>query len=305
MHLNSGELTRLIVSEAYWKLFKPHFLGGKEIIKSKLDEIGSIRNSFAHFRPVRTDDVDVLKQNSKHVLLGIEEFLNQALLQRDVVPTNTQDDWYRALKTLGTDQCVFTFRQSVDEQWVRIGIKYRCPVIEGSFEPEYYAHYTPLTIRSSAILTKYPEIANDVCYLSERVASKMRKDGNAEFSKVLSFVLSRSMLKSYDQGLKPALEELLLTITDETELIQQDNLARGQLVHSTSVSAHQEDAQSIGGGTTKGLKHPWRRVIRRSTGGISPGRMTSSQLRIGILGCQRTCPQMKSLSDKRLKQSTS
>ena len=92
MHLNSGELTRLIVSEAYWKLFKPYFLGSKEIIKSKLDEIGSIRNSLAHFRPIRADDVDVIKQNSKHVLLGIERFLEQVLLQSDVVPTNTPDE---------------------------------------------------------------------------------------------------------------------------------------------------------------------------------------------------------------------
>ena len=118
MHLNSGELTRLIVSDAYWKLFKPYFLGSRDIIKSKLDEIGSIRNSIAHFRPIRADDVDVIKQNSKHVLLGIEQFLNQALTQADVVPTNTADDWYTSLRTVSTDQCRFSFQQSTDDTYL-------------------------------------------------------------------------------------------------------------------------------------------------------------------------------------------
>jgi hypothetical protein len=238
MHLNSGELTRLIVSESYWKLFKPYFLGSKEIIKSKLDEIGSIRNSIAHFRPIRADDVDVIKQNSKHVLLGIENFLKQVLLQNDVVPTNTPDKWYTNLKTLGTDQCVFTFQQSADEQWVRISMQYACPIIKKeTFIPKYF-WFTMLTLHSSAILKKYPEIAKDVCSLSETIGyPKILENHDAQCSKTLSLVLSRSMLSSQHVNLKKALENMLLEIAKETELIQQDNLARGQLVHSVVVNA--------------------------------------------------------------------
>ena len=238
MHLNSGELTRLIVSEAYWKLFKPYFFGSKEIIKSKLDEIGSIRNSLAHFRPIRADDVDVIKQNSKHVLLGIEPFLNQVLLQSDVIPTNTQDAWYKNLKTLGTDQCVFTFQQSTNEKWVRISMEYAYPIIKKHYQWREHPSYTVLTIRSSGVLTKWTEIAKDVCYLSERVTyPKMLEDRDVEFGKSVSLVLSRSMLKSQHKNLKSTLEELLLTIAKETELIQQDNLARGEIIHSAAVSA--------------------------------------------------------------------
>lgn len=238
MHLNSGELTRLIVSDAYWKLFKPYFFGSKEIIKSKLEEIGSIRNSLAHFRPIRADDVDVIKQNSKHVLLGIEPFLNQVLLQSDVIPTNTQDEWYKNLKTLGTDQCMFTFQQSTDEKWVRISMEYACPIIKKNPQLREYPSYTVLTIRSSGVLTKWTEIAKDVCYLSERVTyPRMLEDRDAEFGKSVSLVLSRSMLESQHKNLKVSFEELLLTIAKETELIQQDNLARGELIHSVAVSA--------------------------------------------------------------------
>ncbi len=238
MHLNSGELTRLIVSEAYWKLFKPYFLGSKEIIKSKLDEIGSIRNSLAHFRPIRADDVDVIKQNSKHVLLGIEKFLEQVLFQSDIVPTNTPDEWYTNLKTLGTDQCAFTFQQSTDEQWVRVSMRYACPIIKKERIWREYFSFTVLTLDSSAVLKKYPEIAKDVCSLSETTGyPQMLENQDARCSKTLSLVLSRSMLSSQYVNLKKALEKLLLAIANETELIQQDNLARGQLVHSAIISA--------------------------------------------------------------------
>ena len=45
------------------------------------------------------------------------------------------------------------------------------------------------------------------------------------------------MLSSQHANLKKALEKLLLAIAKETGLIQEDNLARGQLVHSAIVNA--------------------------------------------------------------------
>ncbi len=75
MYLNGGELTRLITSDAYWEIFHKHFKGKKELIRTKLDEIGTIRNSLAHFRPLRSDDVELIKQNIRHVFIGIEEYL--------------------------------------------------------------------------------------------------------------------------------------------------------------------------------------------------------------------------------------
>ncbi len=244
MHLNSGELTRLVVSEAYWRLFKPYFLGSKDIIKNKLDEIGSIRNSLAHFRPIRADDVDAIKQNSRHVLLGIGPFLNQVLVQSNVVPSNTPHEWYRNVGTLGTDLCQLSLQQSADERWVRISVEYGCPVIKRYLQGPRFANYTALTIRSSAVLIQYPEIAKDVCYLSENIAyPRMLDNQMAEFGKTISFVLSRSMLESQHEVLKDSFEELLLTITKETELIEQDNLARGQLLHSVSLSAVLQEKQ--------------------------------------------------------------
>jgi hypothetical protein len=59
MYLNSGELTNLICSDAYWTLFKPFFRGKKDIMKNKLDEIGTVRNALAHFRPIKYDDIEL------------------------------------------------------------------------------------------------------------------------------------------------------------------------------------------------------------------------------------------------------
>jgi hypothetical protein len=45
------------------------------------------------------------------------------------------------------------------------------------------------------------------------------------------------MLAAQHASIKKALEALLLAIAKETELIQQDNLARGQLVQAAGVTA--------------------------------------------------------------------
>jgi hypothetical protein len=44
------------------------------------------------------------------------------------------------------------------------------------------------------------------------------------------------MLRSQHENLKKSLEALLLTVAEETELIQQDHLARGQLIYSVTVN---------------------------------------------------------------------
>lgn len=247
MHLNGGELSRLIASDTYWRHFKPHFRGSREIIRNKLDEVGSIRNSLAHFRPIREDDVEVIRQNSKHFMLGVEDLLNQVLLQRTVVPTNTEDDWYSNLGTLGTDHCVLKFSQSADERWVRLNLRYCCPVLSKRRLYGERFDYRVLTLQSSAVLEEQPEIARDICYLSEHVGYPQMDDGYVgRFSKTLSFVLNRAVLQARHAELKASFEELLRTITEETQLIEQDNLARGKIVQATSASASPKDEGSFG-----------------------------------------------------------
>lgn len=238
MHLTSGELTRLIYSETYWKHFNGFFLGSKEIMKNKLEEIGSIRNSLAHFRPIKHDDVDVLKQNSKHVLLGIEKFLKQALIQPDVVPTNTSEKWYEELKTLGTEQCTFYFFQSKDEQWIKLNMAYECPLIKDQVYLDTYISYTVLTIKSTAILNSHHNVSKNISYMSESIPNiTMPDDFKPRFVKNIDLVFSKKLLTQNTKNIKSDLEQLLLCISKETELIEQDNLARGDLIHSVVTHA--------------------------------------------------------------------
>ena len=237
MHLTSGELARLIASKTNWPLFKPYFMGSKEIIANKLEEIGAIRNSLAHFRPITPDDVDVLKQNSKHVMIGIEAMLSQAMAQRDVVPTNTPDDWYAHLNTLGSELCKIGFRQSKDEQWVRLALSYECPIV--SVEPKWQSRveYRVLTIVSRSFLT-FENLRNEVVYLYEHVPFvRKHSDRPPEFQKTVSMVFARSTLAEGYEGVLSDLEQLLRDISRETELIQQDNLARGEVVQAVSADA--------------------------------------------------------------------
>jgi len=244
MHLTSGELTRLMVSETSWPLFKSHFLGKKEIIRNKLDEIGSIRNSMAHFRPVSKDDVQVIRQNAQHVMAGIERFLSQALVQQDAVPTNTDDKWYAELRTLGTDHCSIGFGQSANERWIRLTLTYDCPILKKQRVWKNLIRYHVLTINSSAILRHYSELARNAPFLCEDVPyTRMGEELSPAFRKLVALVFAREILEQNWEAIKQDMATLLKDISQETEFIQQDNLARGKVVIAVTPSATASETQ--------------------------------------------------------------
>lgn len=240
LHLTSGELIRLMVSDAYWKYFKQYFLGSKEIIKNKLDEIGAIRNSLAHFRPIKEDDVDVIRQNAKHVLIQVEKCLFEMLICNNIIPTNTEEGWYKELKTLGTDNLTLSFTQSSDERWVRIRASYDCPILRHGKQQEWRAAWRVLNLKSSSILRRHPTLCNLLIYASEEVPyTTVGDDLAVKFRKDILMLFSRGVI-SKDHGLlKKEIEELLLTIAKEGEMITQDNLASGQIVNSVIIWAEQ------------------------------------------------------------------
>lgn len=240
MQLTTGELTRLITSESQWKLFREHFSGSREIMRHKLEEMGAIRNSLAHFRPINEDDIEVLSQNSKHVLVGVEKLFSQVLGQMDIVPTNTESNWYSELRTLGTEECRVSFRQSADEKWVRILLEYACPILK--LEAYHRAvEYRILCLNSSAVILLCEVLRNNMVYLSETVPyAGMPEDLRPEFKKSLAMVFGRQTIEERHQELKTELEQLLSRVSRELALIQQDNLARGKLIQSVQAWAYQE-----------------------------------------------------------------
>lgn len=235
MHLTSGELVELITSDAYWPKFKSHFRGTKEIIKNKLLEIGTIRNSLAHFRPMKAEDIEVVKQNSRHTLLGVEECLSNIFSQSLRVPTNTTEPWYQVISTLGTKQITTTPYFSANEEWVNIKLTFRTPILDKTKYSEDFFSYRLAKLNSPAVLVNHPVIKNNVTYLSEYVSYPTLDDNfDVQITKDLNFVIRKSVLASNAEEIGKEFANVVLKITEECDLLLQDNLARGSLVEPSS-----------------------------------------------------------------------
>lgn len=260
MYLTGGELIRLITSDAYWKYFKHIFPASKEIVKNKLDEIGNIRNSLAHFRAIKNDDVEVLKQNAKHIMTNIEHQLWDMVSTRTTVPTNTNEQWYGELRPLGTDLCTLQFTQTSDAEWIKVKINYNCPIISrNTFGKVHF--YKLLTINGPEILKNHLNLAKLSIYMTESVPPIfVANDGQGDFKKTVSITFTIDDLRNSHSQIKEDLEQILVTISNETELIQQDNLARGKIVSLVGSSARIEKDREITFAETSELVSPMQKT---------------------------------------------
>jgi hypothetical protein len=247
MHLTSGELIRIITSDNYWKYFKSYFPASKQIVKHKLDEIGVIRNSLAHFRPLKSDDVEVIKQNAKQTLSGVDHFLGQLGSCFNVVPTNTQDNWYLSLSPLGNESCALKLYQCQDETWVELNFRYNSKLISSvTYSPkrEYYSHQILNPITRSipeyyGNITKYA-----TCIYEFTVSTEGYDSENPSFHKPFCILFNRDVLSDHYQDIKNDVELLLSDMKAETELIVGDNLARGKLISLVRVSARLQQGET-------------------------------------------------------------
>ena len=166
LHLTSGELIRIITSDSYWKYFKDYFLGTKEIIKNKLDEIGNVRNSVAHFRPIKKNDIELIKQNSNHTLTEIEKTIKDFVNCPDIVPTNSDERWYTDLIVLGSNECKVKFKQSKKEEWIKLVIIFNNPILKNE---KYYSGYRvkTLNIKVAPLLNIYKLLAKYTICVTE------------------------------------------------------------------------------------------------------------------------------------------
>jgi hypothetical protein len=252
LNLTSGELIRLITSDAYWKLFARYFPGSREIMRNKLDEIGTIRNALAHFRPIKADDVALIKQNARHVLMKIEGELGQLFGCDSVIPTNTTESWCKSLRTIGAEGCSVVLRQSANQHWVRISLQFSCECLRSSAVGMNVMSYSVLNPISPAILKKSADVLDAVTFTTESVAyPHMPADLKPSFSKSISFVFGRESLSARAEPIKAGLDAILLQYAEESELVKQDNLAQGELVELVGVSARRGEGQ-------KGVDEPWK-----------------------------------------------
>jgi len=71
------------------------------------------------------------------------------------------------------------------------------------------------------------------------------QDNAAKFKKRVSLVFSKVALLDVYEEVGDQIKELLLKIETETELVQQDNLARGDIIDSARASAHFQKSESF------------------------------------------------------------
>ncbi len=238
MHLTSGELVELITSNAYWPKFKEYFRGNKEIIKNKLLEIGTIRNSLAHFRPIKPEDIELVKQNSRHTLLGVEECLANIFTHTLRVPTNTSEPWYNSLSTLGTDQITTVLFYSSDESWINVKLKFETPILSKEQFTEIYYYFKLAKINTPNILLGYDEITKNVTYLSESITAPVfTENQDIKVTKTLNFVFKKDILVEKYEAIAGEFGAVLRKVDEECNLLLQDNLARGSLVEPATVTS--------------------------------------------------------------------
>jgi len=238
MHLTSGELVRLLTSDAYWPLFKKYFKASKQVVTLKLEEIGIIRNSLAHFRPLTTNDVEVVKQNANQVLSVAEQTLAIIIGGGQRVPTNTKDQWYLDLRSLGGQSCQMIHSQSPNEEWVRISLQFGSPIINMYPEkPDKYVSYSVLTVNPVGILKGFDRLREFVTCVIEYVPwITMKNDSTPIIGKHVNFTFGIETLQKNHKELKADLEALLAQIDSEADLIKDDNLARGKVIYMASVA---------------------------------------------------------------------
>ena len=238
MHLTSGELVEIITSGAYWSLFKPYFKGSKEIIKTKFLEINTVRNSLAHFRPIKEDDINLLKQNTKHTLMGVEEYLIEAITCSNVVPTNTTDDWYKGIKSVGADPTGIDIFQSRNGEWIRVQLSYSPAVLQQSSWSQRYISFRLTSIKTPQIIINFATLSKYATYLAEDTSYAQIVQENLEKClKFVNFIFRLPVLQKHHEEIQKDMKILVSQIREETELITQDNLAGGKLIEPVSTRA--------------------------------------------------------------------
>lgn len=242
MHLTSGELIGLILHDSYWPIFKEYFRAARSVVTLKLQEIGAVRNALAHFRPVSANDVGVVKLNARQMLEEVERTLIEVISCADTVPTNTEDPWYKDLRTLTSDNLTVGFSQSRDELWSRLTLCYKsAQVSEISFPPGNYLWRRVTTVSTPAMLEAQEALKNHVLFATERSCRlKVEDDSSLNAEKEVALTFSRRTLSENYEEIRYCLERILGQIAEETNLLCEDQLARGGLVSVVTVTAERK-----------------------------------------------------------------
>ena len=187
--------------------------------------------------------MDLVKQNANHTLSKIEDTIIELLNCVNSTPSNTEEDWYKRLSTMGGERYGIEFTQSKDEAWVKLTLVFNLHKI--NTEPYYdIRRINTLNIKTDSLLKEYPLLTKYLISVSEIKPSNYIKDITSfDFVKKINLIFNREMLVHEYETIERELKEILLQIDSETDLIARDNLARGRLVESVSVPIYERGTE--------------------------------------------------------------
>lgn len=231
LFLNSGEILQVLTSDAYWRHFARYFKASKAIVETKLQEIGTVRNSLAHFRPIKPEDIDLVKQNSTHVLLEVERCLTEITSISDAMPTNSKEDWYAKIMAIGNENISTALFASTDQEWVRIQLEYNIETLSKEKYGNDFLYMKVSNFRTDRILKDFETLRKKCIFVSESAPHGSIKPNETLVSKKrVSIVFSRERLVESIDDLSRDLQKIVDVSESETILVSQDNLAKGDLI---------------------------------------------------------------------------
>ncbi|NVO99001.1 hypothetical protein HWA77_02115 [Photobacterium damselae subsp. damselae] len=167
MYLNSGELTYILNDDTNWKCFKNIFMADKNIIVNKLNEINAVRNNFAHFRPLKEDDINLLKQNISHIYYGANEYLSSLLHVNINVESNLTESWFLDLKNKKSDNVSLNFKKSADEEWLSINVIIALPCLSIQRHGLQHATVNSIKVDVKKFLECNGDVIDDLIYITD------------------------------------------------------------------------------------------------------------------------------------------
>ncbi|WP_316849633.1 Swt1 family HEPN domain-containing protein [Pedobacter agri] len=230
LHLTAGELIRIITSDKYWKYFKQYFLGSKEIIKTKLDEISNVRNSIAHFRPIKESDVELIKHNANHTLPKIQTLLIDIINGGKPMPTNSSENWYKELIKTYSDTCRITLQKTKDNSWVKVIITFNVPILSTK-DDKWHTRYHVLKLNCYSLLISYPFITNNIISATEVTPSRyIWNRDDIQFQQRIALNFRVDNLDKIWENLIQHLKGFFTELDTEIELLKSDVNAKGVFV---------------------------------------------------------------------------
>ncbi|MGF1850893.1 hypothetical protein L4C44_03260 [Vibrio satsumensis] len=246
LYLNSGELTYIIDSETLWTHFKPYFKADRSVIVNKLHEINSIRNSFAHFRPVSENDLTLLKLNISHIFYSAVDYFENLYNQFTEVPSNLNEKWYQELKAHNTENTTLTFNRSKNDKWVTLRLTLSLPLLNTIVATRSHHNIRTMQLRLDRLLKQFKDLVSITTFITDgRYVLKAKPPSfpinQKSLSHSVNFTFSRSTINRESELIVGKIKQIIETLESDIEIIRQDTRAEGGLLAPLSFFVHDID----------------------------------------------------------------